>query len=171
MWSVTQIRGTQRQVASPWGPIVLAADAAGLTALLLPNADGSPAVTEGSVPAGPAAVAVLDQAERELAEYFAGARREFDVTVAPVGTAFRQEVWAALQTIPFGDVWSYAKLAAVVGRPKGPRAVGQANGQNPVAIIIPCHRVIAADGTLGGYGGGLDRKAWLLAHEGVTLVG
>ena len=118
-----------------------------------------------------ASAAVLDQAEQELREYFAGTRQNFDVPLAPVGTAFRHEVWAALRTIPFGHVWSYAKLAVAVGRPKGPRAVGQANGQNPVAIIIPCHRVIAADGTLGGYGGGLDRKAWLLAHEGVTLVG
>lgn len=170
MKSAMQIRGARRQVASPWGPIILAAEADGLTALLLPDADGRPASHAGGVPADPATAAVLAQAERELAEYFAGTRRTFKVPVAPAGTAFRQEVWAALQTIPFGEVWSYARLAAAVGRPKGPRAVGQANGANSVAIIIPCHRVIAADGTLGGYGGGLDRKAWLLAHEGVAPV-
>lgn len=87
------------------------------------------------------------------------------------GTPFQQEVWAALRTIPLGETISYAELAEMVGRPTGYRAVGSANGQNPVGIVVPCHRVIAADGTLGGYAGGLDRKRWLLAHEGVVLSG
>lgn len=86
------------------------------------------------------------------------------------GTPFQQEVWSALRTIPLGETISYAELAERVGRPTGYRAVGSANGQNPVGIVVPCHRVIASDGTLGGYAGGLDRKRWLLAHEGVVLT-
>jgi methylated-DNA-[protein]-cysteine S-methyltransferase len=87
------------------------------------------------------------------------------------GTAFQQEVWHALRTIPVGQTISYAELARKVGRPTGFRAVGSANGRNPIAVVVPCHRVIAADGTLGGYSGGLDNKRWLLAHEGVAVVG
>ncbi len=86
------------------------------------------------------------------------------------GTPFQQEVWTALRTIPRGQTISYAELARRVGRPTSYRAVGAANGQNPVAVVVPCHRVIAADGTLGGYSGGLDNKRWLLTHEGVVLV-
>ncbi|HEY5698076.1 MAG TPA: methylated-DNA--[protein]-cysteine S-methyltransferase [Acidimicrobiales bacterium] len=86
------------------------------------------------------------------------------------GTPFQQEVWRALQTIPVGETISYGELARRVGRPTGFRAVGSANGRNPVAVVVPCHRVIAADGTLGGYSGGLDNKRWLLAHEGVVLA-
>lgn len=85
------------------------------------------------------------------------------------GTPFQQEVWHALRTIPLGETISYAELARRVGRPSAFRAVGSANGQNPVAVVVPCHRVIAADGTIGGYGGGLDKKRWLLAHEGVVV--
>jgi methylated-DNA-[protein]-cysteine S-methyltransferase len=87
------------------------------------------------------------------------------------GTAFQQEVWHALRTIPVGETISYAELAQKGGRPTGFRAVGSANGRNPIAVVVPCHRVIAADGTLGGYSGGLDNKRWLLAHEGVNVVG
>ena len=87
------------------------------------------------------------------------------------GTPFQQEVWRALRTIPVGETISYAELAQKVGRPTGFRAVGGANGKNPVAVVVPCHRVIAADGTLGGYSGGLDNKRWLLAHEGVMVAG
>ena len=106
-------------------------------------------------------------------------RRYFDGDLAAIadlpvrfdrGTPFQQEVWAALRTIPLGETISYAELAEMVGRPTGYRAVGSANGQNPVGIVVPCHRVIASDGTLGGYAGGLERKRWLLAHEGVVLA-
>jgi methylated-DNA-[protein]-cysteine S-methyltransferase len=86
------------------------------------------------------------------------------------GTPFQRDVWNALRTIPLGETISYADLARQVGRPQAFRAAGSANGQNPIAVVVPCHRVIAADGTLGGYGGGLDRKRWLLAHEGVTGI-
>ncbi|MBM3671310.1 MAG: methylated-DNA--[protein]-cysteine S-methyltransferase [Actinobacteria bacterium] len=85
------------------------------------------------------------------------------------GTPFQQQVWRALRTIPLGETISYAELARRVDRPSAFRAVGSANGQNPIAVVVPCHRVIAADGTLGGYGGGLDKKRWLLAHEGVEV--
>ena len=106
---------------------------------------------------------------REIAEleaYFAGELREFEMTVEPRGTAFRRKVWAELARIPYGETWSYGELARrAVGRTGAARAVGTANGANPVAIVLPCHRVIGADGSLVGYGGGLSRKALLLAHE------
>jgi methylated-DNA-[protein]-cysteine S-methyltransferase len=92
-----------------------------------------------------------------------------DVRTDTAGTPFQESVWAALRTIPVGRTWSYRDLARVVGRPAAVRAVGLANGSNPVSIVVPCHRVIGADGTLTGYGGGLDRKAWLLSHEGAQL--
>jgi methylated-DNA-[protein]-cysteine S-methyltransferase len=106
-----------------------------------------------------------------LRRYFAGDLEA--IADLPVrfdgGTPFQQEVWAALRTIPVGETVSYAELAQMVGRPTGFRAVGSANGRNPVAVVVPCHRVIAADGTLGGYSGGLENKRWLLAHEGVIV--
>ena len=106
---------------------------------------------------------------RELAEleaYFAGDLREFEMAVEPEGTPFRRRVWAALARVPYGETWSYGELARRAGLSRGAaRAVGAANGANPVAIVLPCHRVIGANGRLVGYGGGLDRKARLLAHE------
>jgi methylated-DNA-[protein]-cysteine S-methyltransferase len=102
---------------------------------------------------------------RQLHEYFAGARKTFDLPLAIQGTPFRRRVWEALQAIPYGETCSYRDIGIRIGCPKGSRAVGGANGANPVPIIIPCHRVIAADGSLGGYGGGLDIKKTLLALE------
>lgn len=107
------------------------------------------------------------QVERELREYFAGDRREFSVPLLPAGTPFQLRVRDALRRIPWGEVRSYAELAVEIGVPGGARAVGQANGSNPLPLIVPCHRVVAAGRKLGGYGGGPDRKRWLLAHEGV----
>jgi methylated-DNA-[protein]-cysteine S-methyltransferase len=101
----------------------------------------------------------------QLDAYFAGERREFEVPLRMEGTDFQQSVWARLCEIPYGETISYGELARRVGSPKASRAVGLANGRNPVAIIVPCHRVIGADGSLTGYGGGLDRKVWLLDHE------
>ena len=99
--------------------------------------------------------------------YFGGETRALDgLTVATGGTEFQREVWAALRTIPAGETRSYGQLAVAIGRPKAVRAAGLANGQNPIAVIVPCHRVIGANGTLTGYAGGLERKKWLLAHEG-----
>ena len=100
--------------------------------------------------------------------YFDGDLRALDpVDVALAGTAFQREVWAALREIPLGETWSYGQLAQHIGRPRAVRAVGSANGANPASILVPCHRVIGADGKLAGYSGGLSRKVWLLSHEGV----
>ncbi|CAN5816502.1 hypothetical protein BH11MYX2_BH11MYX2_03350 [soil metagenome] len=109
--------------------------------------------------------AVLDRAAKQLAEYFASKRSTFDLPLAPDGTDFQRKVWRALETIPFGETWSYGELAKRIGNPTASRAVGAANGQNPLWIIVPCHRVIGADGSLTGYAGGMTAKKWLLAHE------
>lgn len=108
---------------------------------------------------------VLGQAARELAEYFAGTRRDFDVPVGPPGTPFQQAVWAELRRVPYGETATYGELAARLGAPGAVRAVGSANGRNPVAVLVPCHRVIGSDGNLRGYAGGVERKLALLALE------
>jgi len=105
----------------------------------------------------------------QLAEYFAGKRRSFEIELAPRGTEFQRAVWAELCRIPFGDTISYADLARRIGKPAAVRAVGAANGANPIAVIVPCHRVIGSNGSLTGYGGGIERKQWLLALEGRRL--
>jgi methylated-DNA-[protein]-cysteine S-methyltransferase len=102
---------------------------------------------------------------KQIAEYFEGKRQEFFLNLDPHGTKFQRLVWRQLEKIPFGKLVSYAEIASVIGKPKACRAVGSANGKNPIAIIIPCHRVIGSDGGLTGYGGGLWRKAWLIEHE------
>ena len=107
----------------------------------------------------------VGEAMRQLREYFAGKRADFDLPLAPEGTAFQRSVWRQLQEIPYGETISYGELARRVGNPKASRAVGSANGANPLPIVIPCHRVIAGDGTLGGFGGGLPTKQTLLALE------
>lgn len=112
---------------------------------------------------------VLRECIAQLGEYFDGERTDFDVPLDLVGTPFRLSVWQELLRIPFGRTLSYGQLACRIGNPRASRAVGGANHHNPVAIIVPCHRVIGADGSLVGYGGGLDRKAWLLEHEWAVL--
>lgn len=109
---------------------------------------------------------VLTRAVDQLREYFAGTRRCFDLPLAPSGTPFQREVWTALSTIRFGQTWSYVELARAVGRPGAARAVGAANGRNPLPIVVPCHRVIGASGALTGFGGGLPTKEFLLQLEG-----
>jgi methylated-DNA-[protein]-cysteine S-methyltransferase len=109
---------------------------------------------------------LLVEAERQLGEYFAGSRRRFDLKLDPEGTAFQKKVWQALLTIPFGETRSYGQIARQVGSPNAVRAVGAANGRNPISIVTPCHRVIGSTGKLTGFGGGLDAKAYLLALEG-----
>lgn len=106
----------------------------------------------------------------QLDEYFAGSRHVFDLPLRSRGTAFQRQVWGALIEIPFGTTVSYGDLAHRLGDRKASRAVGLANGKNPISIIVPCHRVIGADGSLTGYGGGIERKLWLLRHEGAVLV-
>jgi O-6-methylguanine DNA methyltransferase len=107
----------------------------------------------------------LDRLETQLKEYFAGSRREFDLVLDLAGTPWQRKVWSALLEIPYGTTTSYGRLAASLGKPSGSRAVGRANGDNYVAIVVPCHRVVQADGGLRGYGGGLHRKRWLLDLE------
>jgi len=109
--------------------------------------------------------AVLTQAKQQLDAYFAGELREFDLPLALEGTAFQKRVWMGLQNIPYGETWSYKALAEAVDSPKGYRAVGMANNRNPISIVIPCHRVIGANGALVGYGGGLEKKEILLSLE------
>jgi methylated-DNA-[protein]-cysteine S-methyltransferase len=108
---------------------------------------------------------VLVTAVEQLGEYFAGERTDFDLPLAPAGTPFQLRVWEALRSIPYAETRSYGHLAAQVGQPSASRAVGAANGRNPLPIVVPCHRVIGADGRLTGFGGGLPRKEWLLSME------
>lgn len=150
---------------SPIGRLLLAGDDSGLQQLLM-EIDSKPwCIAEQWRLAG----SELDPACRQLDEYFAGRRRRFELRLAPQGTAFQQAVWQALQAIPFGRTSSYSALAEQIARPKAVRAVGAANGANPIAIVIPCHRVIGRDGSLTGYAGGLPRKALLLELEGVQV--
>ena len=143
--------------ATPMGTLRLWSDGQSLTAIDFreENASGE---TRPDLP-------VLQQAVAELREYFAGTREEFTVALAPTGTPFQQRVWSELLRIPFGTTISYGELARRIGQPTASRAVGLANGQNPLPIIVPCHRVIGSTGKLTGYGGGIENKRWLLQHE------
>ena len=151
---------TMMTMRCPFGVLRLHAEGDELVAIDLPDHPG-PAVLEGSE----RRTDVLVRTKAQLAEYFAGDRRAFDLPLAPPGTAFQAQVWRALLRIPFGATRSYAQLARTIRRPSASRAVGAANGSNPIAIIVPCHRVLGSSGALTGYGGGLDMKRWLLAHE------
>lgn len=150
-------------IASPVGPLRLVGGAAGLAGVLWEKQDPAKSGFEldGEADGDP----VLLQAARELGEYFAGERREFSVPLDFTGTEFQNKVWRALRSIPFGETRSYGELATQVGAPKASRAVGAANGRNPIPIILPCHRVIGSSGSLTGFGGGLSMKKQLLAHE------
>jgi methylated-DNA-[protein]-cysteine S-methyltransferase len=154
-----------RYVESPIGRLLLQTDGKSLTGLYMDVPSRPPRGIEHwtqDPDAGPLPAAVL-----QLEEYFAGKRRDFDLPLRPQGTDFQQRVWRALTEIPYGVTWSYGELARRIGNPNASRAVGLANGQNPISILVPCHRVIGANGSLTGYGGGLERKRWLLAHEGL----
>ncbi|HEV8323317.1 MAG TPA: methylated-DNA--[protein]-cysteine S-methyltransferase [Myxococcota bacterium] len=151
----------QTTLDTPIGAVRLVADGGALVGAWL--AAGHRATAEEARPAS--ANAVLDGAARELDEYFAGRRKAFSTPLATGGTAFQRRVWAALARIPFGARCSYAAVAVSIGAPRAVRAVGAANARNPLAIFVPCHRVVAADGGLCGYGGGLAAKRWLLDHE------
>lgn len=145
---------------APVGRIALMGEGDALIALSLPN-QPVPLMVERET-------AVLKEAKHQLDAYFNGTLREFDIPLKLTGTPFRLKVWQALRQIPYGQVISYGELARRIGQPVATRAVGGANHHNPISIIIPCHRVIAADGTIGGYGGGLALKRTLLQLEGVT---
>ena len=164
-----------RTLPSPVGALTLHASARGLRAVLFPEPRHPLVFDVEPGPGVAAATALVEQAARELDEYFAGRRRDFTVPLDPEGTPFQRTVWTALATIPYAVTWSYGQLAGAIGKPSASRAVGAANGRNPIAIIVPCHRVIGHDGSATGYGGGLPTKRWLLAHEaavdGRTLPG
>jgi methylated-DNA-[protein]-cysteine S-methyltransferase len=150
-----------RAIDSPIGPLLLAGDDAGLRCLLFARGRRP----EAPRPEWEPDRGRLKEPARQLALYFAGTLRTFDIPLAPQGTAFQQRVWRALLDIPYGETTSYGTLAARIGNPSASRAVGLANGSNPIAIIIPCHRVIGRTGALTGYGGGLPIKQALLALE------
>ena len=159
------------ELSSPVGPLLAAADEQGIIFLefaghgdveealrrVLGDSDAAPGSCDDNCH--------LARLSEELAEYFAGKREAFTVPVVPRGTAFELKAWEYLRSIPFGQTRSYGQQARAVGSPGAARAVGRANGRNSIAIVIPCHRVIGADGSLTGFGGGLDRKRWLLEHE------
>lgn len=150
---------------SPLGALKLVASDAGLVAILWPD-DAPNRVRLGPLEERPDHP-LLVETERQLARYFAGGRAPFTVPLDPRGTDFQKAVWAALLTIPFGETRSYADIARAVGRPAAVRAVGAANGRNPISIIAPCHRVIGSNGALTGFAGGLEAKRFLLALEAV----
>ena len=150
-------------IDSPVGPLFVAADDAGLRAVEFRD-NRHPVKRDGDWREGDDAV--LRMARAQFGEYFAGRRRDFDLPLSPRGTEFQRTVWTTLATIPYGETISYAQLAARVGRPSATRAVGAANGRNPLPIVLPCHRVIGADGSLTGFGGGLPTKQFLLKLEG-----
>ncbi len=149
-------------LSSPIGPIRLLGGPNGLLNLDFVGVDPQ----SGLDPAIPRRDSFLIEPRAQLIEYFMGARTGFSFVICPLGTPFQQQVWQALASIPWGETRSYGEIAAHIGRPGAARAVGAANGLNPIPIVVPCHRVIGSDGALVGYGSGLDRKRWLLVHEG-----
>jgi methylated-DNA-[protein]-cysteine S-methyltransferase len=156
---------------SPVGELLITAGDAGLTGIYFPSRDRVPKDRAGWLEetGQGSASAVLAQARQQLTEYFAGSRTTFDLPLDPSGTEFQRRVWDSLRTIPYGTTTSYGAIARRLGDPHATRAVGAANGQNPIPIVVPCHRVVGAKGELTGFGGGIDRKRWLLEHEGALM--
>jgi methylated-DNA-[protein]-cysteine S-methyltransferase len=152
-------------IDSPVGPLTIVAEGGRIVGLYMDAQRHAPEPASFGVPAHPGDDEPFATAAAQLAAYFRGDLTEFDLPLAPAGTDFQRRVWTELCAIPYGQSISYAELARRVGNPAASRAVGLANGRNPIAIVVPCHRVIGADGSLTGYGGGLDRKRFLLALE------
>lgn len=154
-------------VDSPIGELLLTGDERGLSGLYMQRQrygpEREPAWRRDPVP--------FAGAVAQFEAYFAGERTEFDLRLAPRGTPFQQRVWSLLREIPFGETTTYGALAEALGNPRTVRAVGLANGRNPISVIVPCHRVIGADGSLVGFGGGIERKRALLAHEAEVRAG
>jgi methylated-DNA-[protein]-cysteine S-methyltransferase len=150
------------EVASPIGTLLLVGEGGGLSGVYMERHRHGP---EPEVRSSQRDDAALSAAREQLEAYFAGQLTIFDLPLAPQGTEFQQRVWTTLRDIPYGETISYAELARRIGKPQAVRAVGAANGRNPISIIVPCHRVIGSDGSLTGFGGGIERKRWLLAHE------
>jgi methylated-DNA-[protein]-cysteine S-methyltransferase len=149
------------QLDSPLGPLLLLGDARSLAALYMLDHRHQPPLPAGCERND----AAFGEASAQLTAYFSGARTAFDVPLSARGTEFQRKVWQALCAIRYGETESYGQLARRIGNPSASRAVGLANGRNPISIIVPCHRVIGANGSLTGYGGGMERKQWLLEHE------
>lgn len=150
-----------QKFSSPFGSVYIYADDKAIKAVLFKpwqNSMADNAVSQSNP--------IIDKCWQQLEEYFSGKRTNFDLPISADGTEFQQKVWQTLLTIPYGETWNYGQLAQAIGNNNASRAVGAANGKNPISIIIPCHRVIGANGTLTGYAGGLIAKEWLLKHEG-----
>jgi methylated-DNA-[protein]-cysteine S-methyltransferase len=156
----------EKWVESPVGKLRLVVEDGALVGLSMEEQRHASAFAAADGQSDP----VLDEASRQLAAWFAGERTHFDLPLRPRGTPFQLAVWEALREIPFGETRSYGQVAAGLGELRAVRAVGAANGRNPIGIIVPCHRVIGADGSLVGYGGGMERKRWLLGHEREVLA-
>ena len=155
-------------VTTPVGRLVIAGDERALHHLYLPDDPKALAVT--ALPGRKGRPASVAKAEAQLHAYFAGELTDFDLPLEPAGSPWQRRVWSALSAIPYGETRTYGDIARAVGNPAASRAVGTANNRNPIALIIPCHRVIGADGSLTGYGGGLALKERLLAHERLVLA-
>ena len=161
---------TSSHVDTPIGRLILIASPVGLRAVMHHDVDdearrvrlSEQEILPGSTP-------ILDEAQKQLDEYFSGHRHTFDLPLDPEGTGFQRAVWASLTSIPTGETRTYTEQAVSLGRPRAVRAVAGADGRNPLAVIVPCHRIIGADGSLTGYAWGVDRKRWLLNHEGVAV--
>ena len=179
-------RRSHTVVDSPVGPITLLATDGRLTGLYLSERRHPPAAEQFGAEVGAGQFGAgqfgagqfeapgggpLGAAAAQLSKYFAGRLTSFDLPVTMAGTAFQRLVWSALRDIPYGSTISYGELAALIGRPSAARAVGLANGRNPISIIVPCHRVVGSDGSLTGYGGGLERKRYLLGLERRVAAG
>jgi methylated-DNA-[protein]-cysteine S-methyltransferase len=154
-----------RRFPSPVGDLTLTVSDTALTGVYFPTSHHGPPPKRGT----DGSSALLDLVERQLSEYFAGSRTTFDLPLGPSGTPFQLGVWELLRLIPYGATTSYGDLARRLGDPLATRAVGAANGKNPIPIIVPCHRVVGSKGELTGFGGGLERKRWLLEHEGALM--
>ena len=160
----------ERLLATPVGELRVVTVAAGVRAVLWPG-DDHHRVHLGDPDNSVEAERIADSAVLQLNEYFAGTRTSFDLPLDPIGTVFQRSAWNVLRTIPYGRTMSYAEQARSMGDAKKARAVGAANGRNPISIIVPCHRVVGSTGALTGFAGGLDTKSWLLRHEqGVTAL-
>ncbi len=155
-------------IDSPVGPLTIVASDAGVRAVLWPTDDDKRRVPLDAIDSDSTSAAehpMIAAAARQLTEYFDGERRDFDVPLDPAGTDFQQSAWMALRSIPYGTTVSYGEQAAQMGDKRKARAVGAANGRNPISIIVPCHRVVGSTGALTGFAGGVDTKEWLLRHE------
>jgi len=164
-----------RNIASPSGRMIAGATDKGICLLMWQDEQRAERIIDGvkknhQLPAEPGDSPYLDKLERQLAEYFEGNRQEFDIPLDFAGTDFENSTWKQLLKIPYGQTRSYGQIAAKIGEPNASRAIGRANGANPIAVVIPCHRVIRSGGDLGGYGGGIERKKWLLELESSQMA-